>query len=54
VRRAEKSISQLRVLMMQLEKEFTILQYLLADDASVAAPPPHRSTNTLVVRETSA
>ena len=53
VRRAEKSISQLRVLMMQLEKEFTILQYLLADDASVAAPQ-HRTTNALLVRETSA
>ena len=54
VRRAEKSISQLRVLMMQLEKEFTIFQYLLADEAPVAAPPPHRSTNALLVRETSA
>ncbi len=53
VRRAEKSISEVRVLMMQLEKEFTILQYLLADDASVAAPQ-HRTTNALLVRETSA
>ena len=53
VRRAEKSISQLRVLMMQLEKEFTILQYLLADEAPVAAPPP-RPTNALVARATSA
>jgi len=53
VRRAEKSISQLRVLMMQLEKEFTILQYLLADDASVAAPPP-RTTTSLIARATSA
>jgi hypothetical protein len=53
VRRAEKAISQLRVLMMQLEKEFTILQYLLADDAPVAAPQ-HRTTNALLVRETSA
>ncbi len=53
VRRAEKSISEVRVLMMQLEKEFTILQYLLADDAPVAAPQ-HRTTNALLVRETSA
>ncbi len=52
VRRAEKSISQLRVLMMQLEKEFTILQYLLADDAAVAAPPP-RTTTSLVAGDAS-
>src|SRR5258707_13512763 len=52
-RRAEKAISQLRVLMMQLEKEFTILQYLLADDASVAAPPRHRTTNAPLGPETS-
>jgi hypothetical protein len=53
VRRAEKSICQVRVLMMQLEKEFTILQYLLAEDASVAAPP-HRTTSALIAGETSA
>jgi hypothetical protein len=31
VRQAEKSICQVRVLIVQLEKEFTILQYLVAD-----------------------
>jgi hypothetical protein len=31
VRQAEKSIGQVRVLVVQLEKEFTILQYLVAD-----------------------
>ena len=38
---------------MQLEKEFTILQYLLADEAPVAAPPP-QTTTALVARATSA
>ena len=42
LRQAEKSISQVRVLVVQLEKEFTILQYLVADDASaVAAAASH-------------
>lgn len=42
VRQAEKSICQIRVLVVQLEKEFTILQYLVADDApAVAAAASH-------------
>jgi hypothetical protein len=31
VRQAEKSIHQIRVLITQLEKEFTILEYLIAE-----------------------
>jgi len=32
VRQAEKSIAQIRVLTIQLEKEFAILEYLFSDD----------------------
>jgi hypothetical protein len=31
VRQAEKSISQMRVLVVQLEREFVILEYLIAE-----------------------
>ena len=31
VRQAEKSISQVRVLVVQLEREFVILEYLIAE-----------------------
>jgi hypothetical protein len=36
VRQAEKSICQVRILIVQLEREFTILQYLLANDVRPA------------------
>jgi hypothetical protein len=34
VRQAEKSICQVRVLVVQLEREFAILEYLIADGSS--------------------
>jgi hypothetical protein len=37
VRQAEKAISQVRVLTVQLEREFTILQYLIAQDGAADA-----------------
>ena len=42
VRQAEKSICQVRVLIVQLEREFTILQYLVADDDSGVAAAASR------------
>jgi hypothetical protein len=37
VRQVEKGICRLRVLTVQLEKEFTILEYLIGDGGSVSA-----------------
>jgi hypothetical protein len=37
VRQIEKAICKLRVLTVQLEKEFTILEYLIAEDGHLGA-----------------
>jgi hypothetical protein len=37
VRQVEKTICRLRVLAVQLEKEFTILEYLMGEDRHVGA-----------------
>jgi hypothetical protein len=37
VRQVEKGICRLRVLTVQLEKEFTILEYLMGEDGHVGA-----------------
>jgi hypothetical protein len=37
VRQVEKTICRLRVLTVQLEKEFTILEYLMGEDGYVGA-----------------
>jgi len=40
VRQAEKSIHQIRVLITQLEKEFTILEYWIAEGGPTGATLP--------------
>ena len=40
VRQVEKAICRLRVLTVQLEKEFTILEYLIGDGGPVSAAGP--------------
>ena len=39
VRQAEKAMCRVRVLLVQLEKEFTILEYLIGDDQSAVVAP---------------
>jgi hypothetical protein len=46
VRQAEKAMCKVRVLIVQLEKEFTILEYLVADgQPAVVAPPSMQNQN---------
>ena len=45
VRQVEKTICTLRVLTMQLEKEFAILEYLIGDGHIGAATSPTRNQN---------
>ena len=40
VRHAEKAIAQVRVLTVQLEREFTILEYLIAEGSPAISAPP--------------
>jgi hypothetical protein len=39
VRQAEKSICQVRVLVVQLEREFAILEYLIAEGSPLSTAP---------------